>query len=70
MHLNKKNTSILNLLFLYRENVSRLMDLPYCLCVCVSRHQLLNAWANIYDVWYVYQHIWAHFNGVLHKSLL
>jgi hypothetical protein len=29
----------------------------------------LNAWTNLYETWYVYCGIWAHLNGILHKSL-
>jgi hypothetical protein len=29
----------------------------------------LNAWTNLYEIWYVYHGTWAHLNGVLHKSL-
>jgi hypothetical protein len=45
---------------------------PSCLCVCLSLYppyQILNAWTNLYETWYVYHGTWAHFNGVLHKSL-
>jgi hypothetical protein len=46
------------------------MRSPCCLCVCVSpSYQLLNSWTNIYETWYVYQSIWAHHNGLLHKSV-
>jgi hypothetical protein len=30
---------------------------------------LLNAWTNVCETWYVHYGTWAHFNGVLHKSL-
>jgi hypothetical protein len=39
------------------------------LCVCVSPYQLLNVSTNIYETWCVYHGTWAHFNGVLLKSL-
>jgi hypothetical protein len=29
-------------------------------------HQVLNSWTNLYET---YHGIWAHLNGVLHKSL-
>jgi hypothetical protein len=55
---------------------SRLMLFPSCVCVCVCvcvcapppPNQLLNAWTNLYETWYVYHGNWAHLNGVLHKS--
>jgi hypothetical protein len=28
----------------------------------------LNAWTNLYETWYIYHGIWAHFNDVIHKS--
>jgi hypothetical protein len=31
--------------------------------------QLLNAWTNLSETWYVYHGIWAYFNGVLQKSI-
>jgi hypothetical protein len=33
-------------------------------------YQLLNAWTNLYETWYIYNCNWANLNGVLHKSLL
>jgi hypothetical protein len=46
------------------------MRSPCCLCVYVSPpHQLLNAWTNLYETWYVNHGTSAHLNGVLHKSL-
>jgi hypothetical protein len=43
---------------------------PCCLCLCVSPpYQLLNAWKKLYETWYVYHVTWAHFNGILNKSL-
>jgi hypothetical protein len=27
----------------------------------------LNAWTNLYEIWYVYHGTWAHLNGVLHN---
>jgi hypothetical protein len=45
------------------------MRSPSCLCACESPlYQLLNAWTNIYETWYVYNGNWTHLNGVLHKS--
>jgi hypothetical protein len=38
------------------------MRSPCCLWVCVSvypPYQLLNAWTNLYETWYVYYGIWA-----------
>jgi hypothetical protein len=32
-------------------------------------HQLLNAWTNLYENWYVYHETWTHINSLLHKSL-
>jgi hypothetical protein len=29
----------------------------------------INAWTNLYETWHVYHGTWAHFKGVLHKSL-
>jgi hypothetical protein len=40
--------------------------------VCVSGcppYRLLNALTNLYETWYVYHNTWAHFSGVLPKSL-
>jgi hypothetical protein len=44
------------------------MRSPYCVSV-YPPYQLLNAWTNISETWYVYHGTWAHLNGVLHKSL-
>jgi hypothetical protein len=38
-------------------------------CLCIPPYQLLNAWTNLYETRYVYHGNWAHFNGVLRKSL-
>jgi hypothetical protein len=45
--------------------------LAVCMSVClhVYPYQLLNAWTNIYETWYVYHGTWANLNGVIHKSL-
>jgi hypothetical protein len=43
---------------------------PHCyLCVCVSPLQLLNAWTNLYETWYVCHGTWTHLNGVPPISL-
>jgi hypothetical protein len=56
-------SSIISLLSLFwKENESRLMRSLCC-------HQFLNAWANLYEIWYVYHGTWAHLNCILHKSL-
>jgi hypothetical protein len=39
------------------------------LCIYVPVSVLSNAWSNLYETWSVYPDIWAHLNGVLHKSL-
>jgi hypothetical protein len=39
-----------------------------CLWIPLS-HQLMNAWSNPYETWYVYHGNWTHLNDVLHKSL-
>jgi hypothetical protein len=43
------------------------------LCVCMSVYslppELLNAWTDLYETWYVYRGTWAHLNSILHKSL-
>jgi hypothetical protein len=31
-------------------------------------HQLMNAWTNLYENWYVYNGNRAHLSSVLHKS--
>jgi hypothetical protein len=49
------------------EAFSLLSTFPSCLCVLP--YQLLNASTNLYETWHVYHGTWAHFNGVLHKSL-
>jgi hypothetical protein len=36
--------------------------------VWVSPQQLLIAWMNLYETWYVYHGRWAHINGELRKS--
>jgi hypothetical protein len=38
-------------------------------CLCIPPYQLLNASTNLYETWYAYHGTWAHFNGVLRKSL-
>jgi hypothetical protein len=47
------------------------MQSPSCFCVWVCPHKFLNAWANLYETWYVRvcHGNWTHLNGVLHKSL-
>jgi hypothetical protein len=40
-----------------------------CMSVYLSRHQLLNDWANPYEISYVYHDTWVHLNGIFHKSL-
>jgi hypothetical protein len=42
-----------------------------CVCVCPLPPQHLNAWKNLYGLWYVhvYHGTWVHLSGVLHKSL-
>jgi hypothetical protein len=39
------------------------------LSVCL--HELLNAWSNLYETWYVrvYHATWAHLNSTLHNFL-
>jgi hypothetical protein len=44
------------------------MGSPFCLCVWIFSYQLLNAWNNFYETWYVYLCTWVHINGALHKS--
>jgi hypothetical protein len=63
---------ILNFLayFPYFEKMK--VGLWYHHAVCVSVNppcQLLNAWTNLYETWYIYHGTWAHLNGILHKSL-
>jgi hypothetical protein len=43
------------------------MRSPCSLFVCVC-HELLNGSTSLYEIWYVYRGIWAHFSGLLHKS--
>jgi hypothetical protein len=50
---------IFSLLSLFWKNKSRLMRSPCFLCVCISLRQLLNAWTNLYETWYVYHGTWA-----------
>jgi hypothetical protein len=46
-----------------------------CVCVCVclrvrmctSPHQLLSAWTNFYETWYVYHGTRVRLSGLLHK---
>jgi Mn2+/Fe2+ NRAMP family transporter len=66
---------VCSILSLFWKNKSRLMRSPcnLCVCVCVSvypPHQLLNAWTNLCETWYVCHGTWAYLDGVLHKSLL
>jgi hypothetical protein len=44
---------------------------PVCVSVYPppSRHQLLNAWTHLYEIWYVYHGTWANLNCLLHTSL-
>jgi hypothetical protein len=42
---------------------------PSCLFFCESLLLILNASTNLYGAWYLYHGIWAHLNGLLHKSL-
>jgi hypothetical protein len=30
-------------------------------------HELLNAWTNLYEIWYAYHGTWAHLSGLLLK---
>jgi hypothetical protein len=63
---------LFSLLSLLWKNKSSLVQSPYSLCVsclCVPHYQLLNAWTNLYETWYLYHGTWAYLNGVLHKSL-
>jgi hypothetical protein len=49
------------------------MRFPCRLCVWISMYssyELLNAWTNLNETWYVYLVTNAHQNGVFHKSLL
>jgi hypothetical protein len=40
------------------------------LCVYVyPPYQILNAWTNFYETWYVYHGTSAHLNGVIRKYL-
>jgi hypothetical protein len=59
----------LRLLSFFWKNEIRLMRAPCSLCVCLSPYKLLNAWTNMYEIWYVYHEIWTHLNVVFHKSL-
>jgi hypothetical protein len=34
--------------------------------MCILPYQLLNAWTNLYEIWYVYHDTSAHLNGVFH----
>jgi hypothetical protein len=52
-----------------KNNKTRRMRPPCCLCICESHLQLLNAWTNLYENWYVYHGSWAQLKAVLHKSL-
>jgi hypothetical protein len=38
--------------------------------LCVSLQSTLNAWNNLYEIWYVRHGTWTHLNGILHKSFL
>jgi hypothetical protein len=42
---------------------------PGCVSVYPLPHQLLNAWTNLCETWYVYHCTWAHLKGLLHKSV-
>jgi hypothetical protein len=57
----------LSLLTLFWKNESRLMKSACCLCI--PPNELLNAWTNLYETWYIYHGTWIHLNGGLHKSV-
>jgi hypothetical protein len=54
----------LNILLFPLEKIKIGLWYHLFLCVSVTSYQLLKAWTNLYETWYVYNGTWAHFNGI------
>jgi hypothetical protein len=57
-------------LFLFWNHKVGLWD-HHAVCASVnSAYQLLNAWTNVYEIWYAHHGSWAHLNGVLQVKVI